>query len=118
MDRTVSLECGGGIASLAWDNQCRQAIRGYNMEIGKRYKITHARKGEFEALLLAVEPTKTGDPDANFLRVRIETGNSSPYAWMANCWERTVHGVKVRPQYTEKLLRPSLIISMEPIQEQ
>ena len=78
------------------------------------YRIRHKRKGEFVANVIGVEETKPGDPDDAFLRVKIDTGEGSPYAWMANA-KVMIYGKKTTPPVTEKLLRPSLILGMERI---
>ena len=83
-----------------------------SIEPGSSYRIRHKRKGEFTATVLGVKPAKTGDPDFCFLLVSINTREGSPYAWMANV--RTyIAGRKTTPLTTEKLLRPSLIESIE-----
>lgn len=87
---------------------------GTTLEPGCAYRIQHKRKGRFIAKVLAIEPTKPGDPDPYFIRVEINTSEGSPYAWMANA-VTYIAGKKTTPPITEKLLRPSLISAAEKV---
>lgn len=78
---------------------------------GRAYVFVHRRKGRFIAEYLGSEPGDHEDPA--FLLVRINTCATSGQSRLANSFERGPKGAKQPASYTTKLLRPSLLESVE-----
>ena len=76
-----------------------------NLEPGKTYRFLHCRKGIFVARFLGMEATEPGNAEPFFARVEIQTDAGSGQERLANM----VNGESQPPEWTDKLLLPSLI---------
>lgn len=84
-----------------------------NLQIGKTYLFEHRRKGCFVGVYTGFQATKGGDPeDALFLAVDVYTEEGSGQERLANSFIRDDLGRKMRPVYSSKLIRPSLLVSV------
>lgn len=84
-----------------------------HLKEGSSYLFEHTRKGPFVGVFRGMEPTKDGDPqDTIWLRVDAYTEEGSGQERLANSFMRDAMGRKMRPQYSTKLIRPSLLRSI------
>lgn len=78
---------------------------------GSWYTFQHKRKGEFYAKLVRIVDTPDDETDPVKVEVDVWTQEGSGQERYANSFVR-VGGTKQRPDFTRKLLRPSLVISI------
>jgi hypothetical protein len=84
-----------------------------NLVEGRTYLFEHVRKGPFVGVFKGVKDTKEGDPqDVMFLAIDIYTEDGSGQERLANSFIRDELGRKMRPTYSPKFIRPSLLISI------
>lgn len=80
-----------------------------HLKVGGTYLFDHKRKGPFIGVYQGVKATKPGDPeDTIFFEVDAYTEDGSGQERLANAFEY-VNGRKMRPTYSKKLIRPSLL---------
>ena len=80
------------------------------LKIGQVYSIHHKRKGHFVAQLIGIEETSLGDEaDDIFLKVKYDVRQGTSQANLA---------ISPKDRVRVSGLRPSLVISMEPTEEQ
>jgi hypothetical protein len=80
------------------------------LKIGQVYSIHHKRKGAFVAQLIGIEETPEGDEaDDIFLKVKYDVRQGTSQANLA---------ISPKDRVRVSGLRPSLILSMEPTEEQ
>ena len=80
------------------------------LKIGQVYSIHHKRKGHFVAQLIGIEETPLGDEaDDIFLKVKYDVRQGTSQANLA---------ISPKDRVRVSGLRPSLVISMEPTEEQ
>ena len=83
------------------------------MLVGKAYRFTHNRKGVFVGQLTG---KVMGDGhDLVLWKVVIDTSRGSGQERLANAMTRDENGIKGTPAWTEKLLRPSLVMNAEEV---
>ena len=81
-----------------------------HLKVGGSYLFEHIRKGPFIGIYQGVKPTKPGDPqDEIFFEVDAYTEDGSGQERLSNAFVRDELGRKMRPVYTKKLIRPSLL---------
>ena len=80
------------------------------LKIGQVYSIHHKRKGHFVAQLIGIEETPPGDEvDDIFLKVKYDVRQGTSQANLA---------ISPKDRVRVSGLRPSLVLSMEPTEEQ
>lgn len=77
-----------------------------DVQPGSSYRFAHRRKGSFVAEVLELVAGDENDPV--LIKVRVNTSVGNGQERLANTVEYK-DGKKVRPEFTEKLLRSSLI---------
>ena len=84
-----------------------------HLKQGSTYLFEHARKGPFVGVFKGTRPTKAGDPqDTLWIEVDAYTEDGSGQERLANAFIRDDQGRKMRPVYSGKLIRPSLLRSI------
>ena len=83
-----------------------------HLKVGGTYLFEHKRKGPFIGVYQGVKPTKESDTqDEIFFEVDAYTEDGSGQERLANAFEY-IEGRKMRPKYSKKLIRPSLLTTV------
>ncbi len=84
-----------------------------HLKVGSSYLFEHIRKGPFVGVFQGTSPVKEGDPqDTLWLEIDVLTEDGSGQERLANSFERDELGRKMRPVYSAKKIRPSLLKSI------
>lgn len=84
-----------------------------HLKVGGSYLFEHVRKGPFVGVYKGTKPAKPGDPqDTIFLEVDAYTEDGSGSERLANAFVRDEYGRKMRPEYSTKYIRPSLLATI------
>ena len=84
-----------------------------HLKEGATYLFEHTRKGPFVGIYKGVKPAKPSDPqDEMFLEVDAYTEDGSGSERLANAFVRDELGRKMHPEYSSKLIRPSLLTTI------
>lgn len=84
-----------------------------HLKVDGFYLFSHRTKGPFVARFIGMvptldEPNEDGDKlDDEYIRCDVYTGDGSGSERLANAFMRSEDGGKRRPEYSEKLIRPS-----------
>ena len=92
-----------------------QQVRDFipHLKVGATYLFEHVRKGPFVGVFKGTTPVKEGDPqDEIWLEIDVLTEDGSGQERLANSFERDSMGRKMRPVYSAKRIRPSLLKSI------
>lgn len=79
---------------------------------GEYYLFDHVRKGKFYGEFKGMVPNNDDDQDDQFIEVDVYTEDGSGQERLANVFVRDEAGNKVRPTFSRKQVRPSLINSI------
>ena len=92
-----------------------QQVRDFmpHLHPGQSYLFEHKRKGPFVGVYQGTQPTRGDDPeDTLFLDIDIITEDGSGQERIANAYTIDEYGRKMRPVFSKKLIRPSLLRSI------